>query len=133
VNIIRNGTVMTPEGWVEADVAIFGDEIVEIGLDLDGEAMIDASGCFVGPGFVDLHTHLREPGQTWKEDVLSGSRSAAAGGFTAVVAMPNTDPPIDTPKVVELVASLGADAGLVDVVPGASLTAGRAGHAAYDI
>lgn len=133
MNIIRNGTVLTPTGWVESDVAISGDEIAEIGDDLVGESVIDASGCLVGPGFVDLHTHLREPGQTWKEDVLSGSRSAAAGGFTSVVAMPNTDPPIDTPKVVELVASLGAEAGLVDVTPGAALTAGRAGHVASDI
>lgn len=131
--VIRNGTVLTADGWAESDVAIGDERIDAIGRDLEGDTIIDASGCLVGPGFVDLHTHLREPGQTWKEDVSSGSRAAAAGGFTAVVAMPNTDPPIDARKVAELVRVLGADAGLVDVIPCGALTAGRAGHAASEI
>jgi len=133
VIVIENGRVLTPNGWLETDVAISDGAIVGTGHGFEGATVIDAAGCLVGPGFVDLHTHLREPGQTWKEDVASGSRSAAAGGFTAVVAMPNTDPPIDSPKVVDLVASLGAEAGLVDVVPCGALTVGRSGHVASDI
>ena len=131
--VIQNGTVLTGDGWAEVDVAISGGLIVGIGNDLEGGVVIDGSDCFVGPGFVDLHAHLREPGQTWKEDVTSGSLSAAAGGFTAIVAMPNTDPPTDSPKVVELVAALGADVGLVDVVPCGALTIGRAGHVSSDL
>lgn len=131
--VVRNGNVLTADGWAQVDVLIRDGQIAAIGSGLEGDSQIDASGCLVGPGFVDLHTHLREPGQTWKEDVASGSRSAAAGGFTAVVAMPNTDPPIDSPMLVDLVAGLGAEAGLVEVIPSAALTVGRAGHAVADI
>ena len=131
--VIRQGRVLTSRGWEVVDVALADGLIEEVGDNLEGDIVIDASGCLVGPGFVDLHTHLREPGQTWKEDIASGSLAAAAGGFTAVVAMPNTDPPIDSPKVVEVVAALGADAGLVDVVPAGALTEGRAGSAVADI
>ncbi|MFZ0012678.1 MAG: dihydroorotase [Acidimicrobiia bacterium] len=133
---IRGGTVLTMQGWVSADVLIDRDRIVGLeggGERLEGDSVIDAAGCLVGPGLVDLHTHLREPGQTWKEDVASGSRAAAAGGFTAVVAMPNTEPPIDSPKVVEYVVALGEEVDLVDVVPAATLTLARAGTAPSDI
>ncbi|HEX6220563.1 MAG TPA: amidohydrolase family protein, partial [Acidimicrobiia bacterium] len=131
--VIKGGSALTNEGWLETDVAVADGVISAIGSGLDGDTIVDAGGCLVGPGFVDLHTHLREPGQTWKEDVASGSGSAAAGGFTAVVAMPNTDPPIDSPKMVELVVSLGAEAGLVDVVPCGSLTRARLGSEPVDI
>lgn len=131
--VIQNGNVLMADGWAQVDVLIRDGQIAAVGSGLEGDSQIDASGCLVGPGFVDLHTHLREPGQTWKEDVASGSRSAAAGGFTAVVAMPNTDPPIDSPMLVDLVAGLGAEAGLVEVIPSAALTVGRAGHAVADI
>jgi dihydroorotase len=133
---IRGGTVLTPKGWRSVDVLIDEGRIVglaEEGDRMNGALVIDAGGCLVGPGFVDLHTHLREPGQTWKEDVASGSRAAANGGFTAIVAMPNTEPPIDSPKVVELVAALGEEADLVDVVPAATLTIARSGTAPADI
>jgi dihydroorotase len=82
----------------------------------------------VGPGLVDPHVHLREPGQEWKEDVESGSRAAAAGGFTAVVAMPNTDPPTDAGHLARFVAERGRQVGLVDVIPAGCVTAGRAGQ-----
>lgn len=131
--VIKGGTVYTNSGWEATDVAIEETTVTEVGSGLTGDAVIDASGCLVGPGFVDLHTHLREPGQTWKEDIASGSRAAAAGGFTAVVAMPNTEPAIDSPKVAATVASLGVEAGLVDVVPCGALTQGRMGTVAADI
>jgi dihydroorotase len=68
---------------------------LEAGIDADGHEVLEADGAWVGPGFFDLHTHLREPGQEWKEDIASGMSAAIAGGYTTVVAMPNTDPVID--------------------------------------
>ncbi len=133
MTVIRGGTVLTPDGWVVADVAIAGDLVTAVGTDLDGDVVIEAGGCLVGPGFVDLHTHLREPGQTWKEDIASGSAAAAAGGFTAVTAMPNTDPPMDSRKVVESVVATAADIDIVDVIPAAALTLGRLGAIPTDL
>jgi dihydroorotase len=89
--------------------------------------VLDAGGCVVCPGFVDLHAHLREPGREEAETIETGSRAAALGGYTAVVAMPNTDPPQDAVGIVELVRQLGRRAGLCDVRPAASITVGRAG------
>ncbi len=126
--VIRGGDVLTSQGWRRIDVAIEHGTVSAL-APVAGSAdyEIDASGCLVGPGFVDMHTHLREPGQTWKEDIASGSSAAAAGGFTAITAMPNTDPPMDTPKVVGEVTASAAEVGLIDVVPAAALTVGRAG------
>jgi dihydroorotase len=131
--IVRGGSVLTGEGWRVADVHVEGDHVIAVG---DGPApnqVLDARGCLVGPAFVDLHTHLREPGQTWKEDIESGSRAAVAGGYGAIVAMPNTEPPMDTPKVIETVTCRAAEIGIVDVVPAAALTVGRSGTAAVDM
>jgi dihydroorotase len=127
--VIRKGSVLTTDGVVEADVAVDDGSITAIGsVAEDGHVEIDANGSWVGPGFVDIHTHLREPGQEWKEDIASGSAAAAAGGFTAVVAMPNTDPAIDSGHLAEYVKARGADVGLVDVSPAGTLTMGRAGE-----
>ena len=138
--LIRGGSVFTgstlPEGGFEVnDVLIDGDRIAAVGgADVDeASEVVDASGCLVGPGFVDMHTHLRDPGQTWKEDIASGSAAAAAGGFTAVVAMPNTDPPIDEAKIAEEVMRRGAEVGLVEVAVSGAMTQGRAGMAPSDI
>ncbi|MGD2043709.1 MAG: dihydroorotase [Acidimicrobiia bacterium] len=131
--VLRGGRVLTAGGWVEADVTIERDRISHIGGRSRGATELDATGCLVGPGFVDLHTHLREPGQTWKEDVASASAAAAAGGFTAVVAMPNTQPPLDTPGMVSLVADRGVAVGLNQVVPAAALTLGRSGEVPVDV
>jgi dihydroorotase len=127
---LQNAVVVTPDGVLEGrnDVAVVDGLITEIGqgLDVRGEA-IDCDGAWVGPGFVDLHTHLREPGQEWKEDIESGSRAAAAGGYTAIVAMPNTDPATDAGHLARYVADRGREVGLVQVVPSGCITAGRAG------
>ena len=131
--VLRSGEVLTAEGWLRADVAIADGSVVAVGSGLDAETTLDVSDCLVGPGFVDMHTHLREPGQTWKEDIASGSAAAAAGGFTAVTAMPNTDPPIDTPKVVEVVSRSKAREKLVEIVPAAALTVARAGAVPTDV
>ncbi|MCH8130891.1 MAG: amidohydrolase family protein, partial [Acidobacteria bacterium] len=93
--VLTGGSVLTEDGVVESDVLISDGTIVEIGINLAADTMIECDGAWVGPGFVDLHTHLREPGEEWKEDISSGSAAAAAGGYTAIVAMPNTDPAVD--------------------------------------
>ena len=118
-----------------ADIRIHDGRIAEMGVDLPGDSEtpeFDCRGHWVGPGLVDIHTHLREPGHEHKEDIASGSAAAAAGGYTAVVAMPNTLPPIDSAVVARLVAERGRAAGLVDVHPAGALTVGRAGAAVAD-
>ena len=122
--IISGGVVLTPDGPVTADVRLDGDRVVEVGSEIAGSERLDATGCWVGPGFVDLHTHLREPGQEWKEDIETGRLAAAAGGFTTVVAMPNTDPPIDSGHVADHVWRHDG----VEVVPAGCLTLHRAGE-----
>ncbi|HIE22159.1 MAG TPA: dihydroorotase, partial [Acidimicrobiia bacterium] len=132
--VIRGGRVLTPEGLVGADVLVEGDVVVAVGSAMEGGGhVIDAPGCLVGPGFVDVHTHLREPGQTWKEDVASASAAAAAGGFTAMVAMPNTEPPIDTPGIVVELRERARQVGLVEVAVAGALTLGRAGRELTDL
>ena len=95
--VIRNARVLTPSGVVQAAVVIEGDSVRSVGPEpeVNGHRVIEADGAWLGPGLVDLHVHLRDPGQTWKEDLATGAAAAAAGGYTAVVAMPNTDPPVD--------------------------------------
>ncbi len=90
--------------------------------------VLDAVGCFVGPGLVDLHTHLRQPGREEAETIETGTRAAALGGYTAVVAMPNTEPPIDSAGVASEVLAFGMGCPAEVAVAGA-ITVGRAGHA----
>jgi dihydroorotase len=126
--IITGGEVLTEDGPAITDVGIANGAVTAIGDNLgDAAATIDADGAWVGPGFVDLHTHLREPGQEWKEDIGSGSAAAAAGGYTAIVAMPNTDPVIDSGHLARFVTDRGKQVGIVDVLPGGCLTMDRAG------
>ena len=132
--VIRGGSVLTPDGWADADVVIEGGIVTDVIDDAaPGSVEIDAVGCLVGPAFVDLHAHLREPGQTCKEDIESGSRAAVAGGYGAIVMMPNTDPPLDTPEAVEIVLARGRDVGLVDVFSSGALTIGRSGERGSDL
>ena len=126
--ILKSGEVLTNDGIERMDVAISGGVVTHLGsVDGDAAETIDCSGSWVGPAFVDLHTHLREPGQEWKEDISSGSRAAAAGGFGAIVAMPNTDPPVDSGHLARFVRDRGVEVGLVDVVPSGCITLDRAG------
>lgn len=124
---LRGGTVVTAAGLLVADVGIEGDRIEFVGSGEAGDEIIDCSGCYIGSGFVDIHVHFREPGQTWKEDVETGSRAAAAGGFTAVVPMANTDPAIDRVALVQAMVERGREVGLVELAPAAALTVGRSG------
>jgi dihydroorotase len=118
-----------------ADVLIEDDTVAEVGgrLDAGRAEVIDCEGLVIAPGLVDLHTHLREPGREDKETVETGSRAAAAGGFTAVCAMPNTEPVADHAGVVLEVRALGEKAGLCDVVPAAAITRGLEGQELVDI
>jgi len=127
--LIRGGRVLDGTGERSADVLVDDGQVVAVGNDL-GEAgtVLDAGGCIVAPGFVDLHTHLREPGREDAETIETGSRAAALGGFTAVVAMPNTEPAQDSRGVVNFVRAQGEAAGLCEVLPSGCITIGRAGE-----
>lgn len=113
------------------DVLVVAGSIAEIGTGLDapnGAERIDADGLTLLPGFVDVHTHLREPGREDAETIATGSAAAAAGGFTAVLAMANTNPVTDTAEAAERILDLGRATGLVDVQPIGAVTKGLAGE-----
>ncbi|MEX0835539.1 MAG: dihydroorotase [Nitriliruptor sp.] len=129
--VLRGGRVLDPASGTDArlDVVVRDGVITEVGTDVDtGSAeVIDVGGCWVAPGFVDLHVHLREPGFEDAEDVATGTAAAAAGGFTAVCPMANTDPVTDSAAVAELVWRRGREVGLADVFPVGSITKGMGG------
>lgn len=129
MTILLRGVRLYGEGD-EVDVAVDDGQIAAIGagLDVPGDAeIIDARGQVLLPGFVDLHTHLREPGREYAEDIETGSAAAALGGFTAVFAMANTDPVADSAVVTDHVWSRGQQVGLVDVHPVGAVTIGLKG------
>ena len=128
--LIRGGRLLDQDGERDGDVRVADGRIADVGVDLaveDGDDVLDARGCIVSPGFVDLHVHLREPGKEEAETIETGSRAAALGGFTAIVAMPNTDPTQDCVEVVDFVRQQAARAGLCEVLPAAAITVGRNG------
>ena len=127
--VLKGGAVVDSRGEQRADVAIEDGHVVEVGAALKGADTVDVAGCVVAPGFVDLHAHLREPGKEEAETIETGSRAGAKGGYTALVAMPNTDPPQDSVAVIDFVREQGKRAGLVDVVPSGCITLGREGEA----
>ena len=129
--LITGALVIDPNGERRVDVRVVDGVVAEVadGLDVvDGDDVIDASGLVLAPGFVDLHVHLREPGREEAETIETGSRAAALGGFTAVVAMPNTDPTQDSVEVVDFVRRQGERAAMCDVLPSGSITVGRGGE-----
>ncbi|MGZ4790557.1 MAG: dihydroorotase [Ilumatobacteraceae bacterium] len=127
--VIRGGTVLDQSGQRRADVAVDDGRVTEVGPSVSGDHVLDATGCIVAPGFVDLHVHLREPGREDAETIETGSRAAALGGFTAIVAMPNTEPAQDSLAVIEFVRSQAQHAGLCDVHPAGCITMNREGKA----
>ncbi|MHB8670088.1 MAG: dihydroorotase [Acidimicrobiales bacterium] len=129
--VLRGGEVIDANGSRRADVAVRDGAVVAVASDLEpgrGTRVIDASGCVVAPGLVDLHVHLRQPGREEAETIETGARAAAVGGYTAILAMPNTDPPADSAAVVSEILSLGRTAPCEVAVAGA-VTVGRDGAA----
>ena len=130
--LIKNGRVIDPANRLDkiCDILIEDDTIVKIGDNLSAEdaAVIDAAEKIVAPGFIDMHVHLREPGQEAKEDFASGSRAAAAGGYTTVAAMPNTSPVVDNAALVRSLQKRAADVSLVHIEIIGALTKGQCGE-----
>ena len=135
--LIKNGTVINPgdQTQAEADVLVEDGMIKKIGaaLPVKAERVIDAAGCYVMPGFIDMHVHLRDPGQEHKETVETGLRAAVHGGFTTIVAMPNTKPIVDNPDVVRYVHNKAQDIGLAHVLQAGAMTRGERGEELSDI
>ncbi len=125
--VIKGGTVIDATGERRADVVVVDGRVAAIGADLAADRTLDAGGCIVAPGLVDLHSHLREPGKEEAETVETGARGAALGGYTAIVAMPNTTPAIDSAAVVRQVLELGRTAPC-DVFTAGAITVDRAGE-----
>ena len=130
--LVKGGRVIDPVLGLDAqrDVLIENGFVVQIAeqIEPDGARVVDAANAIVAPGFIDMHVHLREPGQTHKETIATGTAAAVAGGFTAVACMPNTEPALDAPAIVSDVLRRAEAAGLARVYPVGAITKGRAGH-----
>jgi dihydroorotase len=131
--LIRNGRVLDPANSVDAvqDVLITNGRIERLGRDLPpavAAMVLDATGKIVCPGFIDIHVHLREPGHEYKETVASGTRAAAAGGFTAVCCMANTHPVNDNRSITDYIRARAAVEGVVRVYPIGAVTRGLGGE-----
>lgn len=134
--LLRGGTIIDPGSGLEgrADVRVRGGIVAEIGRlsPEPGERAVDVDGLIVTPGLIDVHVHLREPGQEWKETLATGTAAAAAGGFTTVFCMPNTDPPLDSVMMLEeLQRRIDRDA-VVRARPIATISEGRRGERSAD-
>ncbi|HSZ81093.1 MAG TPA: dihydroorotase [Polyangia bacterium] len=130
---LRGGRVIDPARGMdaEADVLLKDGVVAKVGKGIAEGAsarVVDVRGLWVVPGLIDLHTHLREPGQEYKEDIATGTRAAAAGGYTAVCAMPNTTPPNDNRAVSELIVRRAAEVGVVRVYPVGAISKGLKGE-----
>ena len=131
--LIKNGRVIDPSQGLDdtLDVVVENGLIREIGKGLAAPAdaeTIDAAGRYVVPGLVDMHVHLRDPGLEYKEDIISGTRAAAAGGFTSIACMPNTKPVIDNKAVASYIISKAKNEGYCNVFPVGSITYGMTGE-----
>lgn len=132
VRIIKNGRVLDPANRLDkvCDILIEDGKIAKVGADLSaaGAEIIDAAGKVVTPGLIDMHVHLREPGQEAKEDFVSGSRAAAAGGYTTIATMPNTKPVVDNAALVRSLQKRAAEESLVHIAIIGALTKGQRGE-----
>lgn len=132
--LIKNGTVVTPEGEVKADLLIDGKKIEKIAPSIDEKCKtVDASGKHILAGLIDMHVHLREPGFEGKEDIESGSKAAVAGGVTQVCCMPNTNPVCDNAVVATYIKHRAEEVGLCKIHPIGAITKGENGESLSDI
>src|SRR5262245_65098634 len=136
--LIRNGRIVDPANGVDApgDVLIQAGRVVRVGPRLEAPAgieTIDAEGRVIAPGFIDIHVHLREPGQEYKETIASGTRAAAAGGLSAVACMANTEPVNDTRAVTDYILAEARAHGVVRVYPIGAVTRGLGGRELADL
>lgn len=129
--LIKGGRVVDPANDIDEimDILVENGLIASVQADIaeDAADVIDAAGKIVCPGFIDMHVHLREPGFEYKEDIASGTRAAAVGGFTTVCCMPNTEPVIDNAAIASFVKERARKSGLVNVLPVGCITKGQAG------
>lgn len=129
--VLKGARVLDPSQKIDGikDILIVDGHIADIKeeIEISGAEVIDLSGKIVTPGLIDIHAHFREPGYEYKEDIESGSMSAAAGGFTAVACMPNTNPPLDNSALIEYVKSRAAQVGKAKVFPIGCVTKGQEG------
>jgi dihydroorotase len=130
--LVKGGRVVDPAQGLDdtVDVLVEGDHVAEVGARLNprGATVFEAKGLVVAPGFIDLHTHLREPGREDKETIATGTRAAAAGGYTAVCAMPNTEPVNDTAGITRAILERARADGVVRVFPIGAITKGSRGE-----
>lgn len=135
--LIRNGRIIDPAAKTDdnLDLLISKGKIKKIGKKLEEEAdrVVNAKGCYVMPGLIDLHVHLRDPGLTYKEDLESGSRAAAKGGFTTIAAMPNTKPVIDGATRVKYINNKAKEHSPIRVLQVGTITKGQDGKELADI
>jgi dihydroorotase len=129
--LLKNARVVDPSAGIDGghDLLVEDGRIARVAkrVEADGATTLDLSGLCVCPGFIDMHVHLREPGQEWKETIATGTRAAARGGFTGVACMPNTQPPIDSRSVVEFVLAQAREHGAVPVYPIGCVSKSQAG------
>ena len=136
--LIKNGRVIDPSQNIDAqlDILIENGCIAQLAPNIDPsgiEDVINADGLLVTPGLVDIHVHLRDPGHEYKEDIISGTKSAAAGGFTSVVCMPNTVPVNDNKAITKYIINKGRDEGSANVFPICSITKGQKGKSLVEM
>jgi dihydroorotase len=140
--LIKNGTVIDPSQnlMAERDVVILNGRVTELAprgkatrLPTGGVKTIDAAGCFVTPGLIDIHVHFREPGDEEEETIASGAAAAVAGGFTTVCCMPNTKPALDNEAAIEFILRESERVGLANVWPVGAITKGREGKELAEI
>jgi dihydroorotase len=135
--LIKNGRVLDPANGIDAKMDVFVENgvVAEVkdGIDRTADKVVDAENCWVMPGFIDLHVHLREPGFEHKETIATGSRAGAKGGYTTICAMPNTKPVTDNEVVVEYIRLKAEREGVINVLPIGAITKGQQGEELADI
>ncbi len=135
--LIKGGRIIDPDTKLDqvADLLLEDGRIAKVGKNIRKKAdtVLDAAGLYVMPGFIDMHVHLGDPGQTWKEDIESGSQAAACGGYTTIVAMPNTKPVMDSPDRIDYVTVKARSHSPIHVLQAGAATKGEKGQELADI